>query len=110
MYRMPRVLLLVAGISMTLACSPDKGFGESREVGAKDYGAKWPLTVETALLNCTPAGDLLIQIEGRAFGLEATTVRDADPAFRRVWAENPDMSDERMDLAPLIEDARDLCD
>ena len=110
MLTMYRVLLLVAVMSMTLACSPDKGFGESREVDADDYGTNWPLTVEAALLNCTPDGDLLIQIDGRTIGLEATTVEDADPALLRVWAEKPDTSGERMDLVPLIEDASELCE
>jgi len=110
---MRRLLLLVATMSVTVACSlgdGDKGFGESREVDAQDYGATWPLTVETALLNCSPEGDLFLQADGHAFSLGPMTVEDAEPALRRVWAENPDKSEERMDLAPLIEDARELCE
>ncbi|QYJ05245.1 YebY family protein [Nocardioides panacisoli] len=107
---MHRVPLLMAAVFMTFACSPDKGFGESREVEAEDYGSDWPLTVESAILSCSPEGDLFVQINGRAFGLNTATVEDADPGFRRVWAANPGNGGERMDLVPLIEDARELCE
>lgn len=104
------MLLTVAALWLASACSPDKGFGEAREVRLDDYGADWPLTVETALLNCTPEGGLLVQIEGHAFELDVRTVEDAHPGFRRVWAKAPDArGDERMNLAPLVEDARELC-
>lgn len=105
-----RALLLVAATSVTLACSPDKGFGASRAVDAEDYGAAWPLTVETAVLNCSPEGLLLIQVDGRSFDLEASGIGDAHPAFRRVWAEDPKRSNQRRDLGALVEDARELCE
>jgi hypothetical protein len=104
-----RTALLVISSSLLLACSPDKGFGESQDVSRDDHGSAWPLTVDKAVLTCSPEGDLFITIEGYTVDLEASSEADADRALLRSWEEQADGTGERMDLSPLVEDARDLC-
>lgn len=106
-----RRLIPCLGVVLLLgACSPDKGFGPAEEVEADDYGSDWPLTVDSALVNCGPGGGLLIQIDGRSFGLAGITDENVPPAFERVWASDPSRGDAHMDLSPLVEDARALCE
>ena len=106
---MLRTALLVVASSLLSACSPDKGFGESQDVSRDDYGSAWPLTADRAVLTCAPEGDLFITIEGYTVDLEVSSEADADRALLRSWAEQADGAGERMDLSPLVEDARDLC-
>lgn len=105
---MLRTPLLIA-LPLLMACSPDKGFGESERVQRDDYASAWPLTVDEAVLTCTPEGDLQVTIEGYTVGLEVSDPADADRALLRSWATQPDDPGQRMDLSPLVEDARDLC-
>ena len=107
-----RLVIPCLGVVLLMgACSPDKGFGPSEEVHADDYGTDWPLTVDSALLNCAPGGGLLIQIDGRAFGLDdGITDENVPPKFERVWATDPSRGNAHKDLSPLINDAQALCE
>lgn len=107
--RVPRTPLLLVILPLLLACSPDKGFGESERVQRDDYGSAWPLTVGETVLTCTPEGDLHVTIAGDTVRLDVSGPADAERALRRAWATQPGDPSQRMDLSPLVESARALC-
>jgi hypothetical protein len=95
------------------ACSPDNGFGETKGITSDDYGAAWPLTVTAANLNrvCEGNTGVGLIVEGHEFvidGLEAPD--DVSEAFLPFWAEDTSRPSGRMDLSPLVDDGRELCD
>jgi hypothetical protein len=99
-------VVLLSGCS-----SPDKGFGESAEVGTAELGETWPLTVESAVLTCGDTGVASVTAEGRTTVIDASTVpRDVSSDFTRIWAQDASQPAGRMDLKPLVERAQELCD
>ena len=108
---MQRRFIPCVGILLVMAaCSPDKGFGPSKKVVARDYGSAWPLTVDSAILTCDPTGYLLIQIDGQTFGFDEIADGDVPRRFARVWATDSSQGEARKDLSPLLEDAQALCE
>jgi hypothetical protein len=101
-------------VLLLCACSPDKGFGEVKEIQADDYGSKWPLTVDTAKLNkVCDEGDTSVGliVEGHEFVIDDLDgPEDASKAFLKYWAEDASQPSGRMDLSPLTADGRSLCD
>lgn len=117
LHRMSLVLRTFAlpGVALLLcACSPDKGFGEAKEISADNYGPAWPLTVSTAQLNkVCGEGDTAVGliVDGQEFVIDDLDgPADASKAFLRYWAEDASRPSGRMDLSPLAADGRALCD
>lgn len=107
MHRPSASLLVVALLG---ACSADKGFGETQEVTATDYGSAWPLTVDSALLNCDENGSISVQVQGAAFRIDdITDPQDVPSGFLRIWATDPAQASGRKELKPLLEHGRSLC-
>jgi len=83
------------------------------------FGDKWPLTVPYVVAHCediTVAGRHL-QVatldapDGKTYAANGTAkdhgnYLDIDP----IWAPNPDVSDLKIDISPVIDAARALCD
>lgn len=95
------------------ACSPDKGFGATKEVTAEDYGSAWPLTVDTAKLNkvCEGGRAVSVIVEGQQFVIDdLDSPDDASSAFLRFWAEDPSQASGHKDLSPLVDDGQALCE
>ncbi len=84
------LLVSLVVVSLLCSCSPEKGFGESKEVSAGDYGSTWPLTVDSALLNCNE-DFVLVQVVGHAFRIDGLTdPQHAHRKFLRLWGVFPD--------------------
>src|SRR4051812_16572706 len=64
------IVVAVFIIGFTSACSPDKGFGNTEDVSADEYGAAWPLTTATAKVGCSEVGRLSVTVEGTTYVLE----------------------------------------
>jgi len=107
---MPRSLA-IAGLALLLAaCSSDKGFGETTEVTADDFGSDWPLTADTAKLTCSEVGTLSITVDGWTFVLDREPFpTDIDANFQLALATDPSSPNGYTDLSPLIEGADELC-
>ena len=108
-----RWMLFCVGVLLLLpACSPDKGFGPSKEVSVDDYGAEWPLTVTSAVLGCEPGDIAMLTVDGHSYPLDTgMDANEVHPDLERIWAKDPQVgSTERRDLSPLVTDAMELCD
>jgi uncharacterized protein DUF2511 len=113
-HRVARVRGLLCWVGVLLlipACSPDKGV-ETKDVSEGDYGSRWPLTIDTAVLACEPGEVPTITVGGHTFRIDTINEpADAHPKFRRIWADSSQQDDgSRRDLAPLVDDAKALCD
>lgn len=99
-------LVLLAGLA---ACTPDKGF-KAHEISREDYGDRWPLTVDAAVLACEPGGVPTVTVDGTTYGLNAADEREIRSAFRleRILADESDGG--RKDAAVLLRDALALCE
>lgn len=106
--------LAIAGLVLLLgACSPDKGFGETEDINADDFGSDWPLTVETATLNkVCGEGDTAVAIivERKTYVIDFDHPSQSPTAFLPLWAEDPTAESGRKDLGPLLDRAESLCD
>lgn len=109
-----RIFAFPCVVLLLCACSPDKGFGEVKEIRADDYGSTWPLTVDTAKLNkVCGEGDTAVGliVEGQEFVIDDLDgPEDASKVFLKYWAEDASRPSGRMDLSPLTADGRSLCD
>ncbi|WP_210649007.1 DUF2511 domain-containing protein [Nocardioides sp. SYSU D00065] len=108
---MHRLLVAIASIAFLGACSsPDKGFGESEEIGRSELGSEWPLNVDSALLTCLE-GDVSVTIAGRTDYIDTDVeLQDLSRRFRRAWSHDPLRPDSRMSLRPLVDRGKSLCD
>lgn len=108
--RVHRSLVITCAALVLCACSPDKGFGETKEVTSDDYGSEWPLTVDTAKLNkvCDEGNSgVALIVEGKTFVISnIASTDDADEGFLRFWAEDSSETSGRKDLAPIVSRVR----
>jgi hypothetical protein len=101
---------MAAVLSVSACGSPDKGFGESREVHRSDVGSGWPLNVESVLLTCSE-GVVSVQFEGRTDVIDRTTgTRGVSSRFVDVWSPDSSQPNGRMSLEPLVEHGESLCE
>ncbi|QYJ03866.1 YebY family protein [Nocardioides panacisoli] len=102
--------LPILGLTLVLpGCSPDKEFA-TRDVDREDYCKAWPLTVDDAVLACEPGDVTTVTVDGNSYRLdELPTVHDASSGLLRIWAVRPS-GGPRMDLSPLAQGAKALCD
>lgn len=110
---MLRPLVLATVALLLCGCSPDKGFGEAKDVTADEYRDARPLTVDAATLNRVCEGDLPVGliVEGEEFTIsDLGDPAEADKAFLRYWAQDQSRPSGRKDLSPLVDDGLALCD
>lgn len=111
MQRRPATLLLapLALLAALAACASDKGF-KTHDISRSDYGARWPLSSDTAVLACEPGRVPTVTVDGTSYGLDRADEGEARPAMRlnRILADDPD--GEKKDPAVLLRDALALCD
>lgn len=102
-------LLLVVLLAGLAACTPDKGF-KTHDISREDYGDRWPLTVDTAVLACEPGGVPTVTVDGTSYGLDRADEQRIPPAFRleRILADESDGG--RRDATVLLQDALALCE
>lgn len=103
-----RTWLALALLAVTTGCTDvdEKGY-ESREVHSQGYGDRWPLTVDSAAIACS-MGALKVTVDGRSWIIPNTSSgADVPRGLDRVWAR--DLAGDRLNFAPLYDDALDLC-
>ena len=108
MHRRP-ALLLLALLAALAACTPDKGF-KTHDISRSDYGERWPLTADTAVLACEPGKVPTVTVDGTSYGLDRADEEEIRPAMRlnRILADDPGGGNR--DPAVLRRDALALCD
>jgi len=108
-----RPAVVLSAVLIVTACSPDKGFGETTELSASDFGSAWPLTVSTAKVNkiCDDDTSVALMVDGETFVISGVVVAaDADSAFVKYWLEDNASESGRKDLTPLVAEGEALCD
>jgi hypothetical protein len=108
-----RSVVLSCAALVLCACSPDKGFGETKEVTADDYGSAWPLTVDTAKVNKVCDGDaaVAVVVDGKTFVISGLDKPDAaNSGFLDYWLKDESQESGRKDLAPLVAEGESLCE
>ena len=79
-----------------------------RTVSRSDYGAAWPLTLDSVKIGCDShnpyvlVGDTFYALDGAG---RAAGYKDLDP----IWAYDPAAAGLKVDIAPLRADALKLC-
>ena len=106
---MPLALLLVATIA---ACSgADTAAGNSSiEVSRADFGAEWPLTVDSGTLSCE-ADAVTFESSGTTYAVNGTAgSRDAGVDIEPIWADDPSGDAPKLNIGPLIDRGIELCE
>jgi Protein of unknown function (DUF2511) len=87
----------------------------SRSVSRAEFGAAWPLTVDSGVLSCGPYIDAVEfrAPDGNQYGLNSQATGAGLPAIDPIWANNPDpatrSSSPRMSMDPLLQAGLKLC-
>jgi len=91
-------------------CSSDKGFGETNTVSSEQLGTAWPLTVDSAKLNCKD-GWVSVFVDHEGFRIDDVAgPDDVSKKFLRYWATDASRDSGRRDLAALVSMGEALCD
>jgi hypothetical protein len=91
---------------------PDKGI-KAREISRADYGDRWPLTVDTAVLACNMGVSLTVTVDAVTYGLDhgSSTRPPLGPdgvRKKRAWVDDSTARTEGR--SALRRDALALCD
>jgi hypothetical protein len=103
------VLVLLAVLA---TWEPDKGI-KAREISRADYGDRWPLTVDSAVLACNMGVSLTVTVDAVTYGLDhgSSTRPPLGPdgvRKKRAWVDDPAARTEGR--SALRRDALALCD
>jgi hypothetical protein len=102
-------LLLIVLLAGLAACTPNKGF-KAHDISREDYGDRWPLTVDAAVLACEPGGVPTVTVDGTTYGLDTADEREIRPAFRLVRILADESDGRRKNATVLLQAALALCE
>jgi len=78
-------------------------------VSSSDYGAAWPLTVDSVVLRCDGEA-VTLEAEEKLYALNAEAQnKGLGIALKPIWTENPDVEGARMNIGVLIEQGLRVC-
>jgi hypothetical protein len=101
--------LCLVVLACLAGCTPDKGF-KTRDISRADYGDRWPLTVDEAVLACEPGGVPTVTVDGFSYGLDPTDEEKLRPAHRLERILANDSEGRQKDGTVLLRDALALCE
>jgi len=94
---MKRGLLLLVVTGLVVACQGDTG-----AVSREEYGADWPLTVDSGTLRCEGAGAVVFRApDGTDYGVNGLAADYAD--IEPIWADDPDAPGLKKYIGVLID-------
>jgi len=86
----------------------------AQQVSSADYGADWPLTVDSGTLRCEGAGAVTFTADGTTYWVNGTAGGLADENgwadIEAIWADDPSGDAPKISIGPLIDDGLKLCD
>lgn len=123
MRRLLSAILSLAALAVMVACGAPRPAGgglqqqQRRQVGGRltvtkaEYGERWPLTVDTAEVECLPGDRYVVHANGTTYGLNGLAMAgpDAYPSVRPIWRDDPNNPGSKVSIAPLIEAAKSTC-
>ncbi|MCJ8138435.1 DUF2511 domain-containing protein [Falsirhodobacter halotolerans] len=98
---------LVFILVIALLASP----GDQNTVGAAEYGADWPLTVDSGVLACRKSA-ATIRASGTTYALNGTARQAGHTSIEPIWKTDQVIAGQELkkSLGPLIKAANALCD
>ena len=82
----------------------------SREVTRADLGEEWPLTVDAGTLECSRGLIYTFTADGKTWAVNGTAAARGYADIEPIWAPNPNIPEAKIDIGPLIDLAKSLCD
>lgn len=104
-----RSVVLLGLALVALSCGSDDDAGV---VTARDLGADWPLTVDSATLACDGSdgmGDATATVNGKTYALNGLAKGAGLPPIDEIWKADPDLPGLKKSIGPLIDRALELC-
>lgn len=101
-----RTLLCVGAVLVFVtACA-----GGGAEVSRSDYGQEWPLTVDQGKLRCeSPSAVVFTAPDGSEYAINGAASTQGYAEIDPIWRNNPDISEAKVNIGPLIDDGLALC-
>lgn len=105
---------VVLGLVTLIGFSNSNAAGNSREVTRKEFGEKWPLTVDKGVIECRQSfgpksGVVVFVAGGKTYALNGLAKSRKFADIEPIWRPNPDIPQLKMDIGRLIEEALKLC-
>jgi Protein of unknown function (DUF2511) len=91
---------------------PDANLGpHSRLLRKSDFGDEWPLSVEQGVVECRDGAAVLFHAGGKTYPVNGTAKGwyKELPSIEEIWLENPSLPGTRINISPIIEAGRKLC-
>lgn len=71
---------------------------------------EWPLTVDSGLIWCRGAGQLVFEADGVQYALNGLAKNDSELLdIEAIWRDDPDVDGLKVDIAGLIEHGNAVC-
>lgn len=106
-------MLTRIAIALLLGATSLAAAAGDRVVTSADLGDKWPLTIDSGTLQCRPfMGSLqilTIRADGKTWAVNGTATGQGFPEIDPIWKGNPEISGARINIGPLIDLAKSLC-
>lgn len=106
-------MLTRIAIAVLLGASSLAAAAGERVVTKSDLGDRWPLTVDSGTLRCRPFRDnlqiLTIEVDGKIWAVNGTAIGQGFPEIDPIWKGNPEIPGARVNIGPLIDLAKSLC-
>ena len=108
----PVLIILAAMLAAGFVWNAVAGGSDShsKNVSRSDYGASWPLTVDSAKIGCANGQNEYVQVGSIRYALNGTAKADGGYSnVDTIWADDPSSPGLKLSIAPLIADAQKLC-
>jgi len=108
----PVLIILAAMLAAGFVWNAVAGGSDShsKNVSRSDYGAGWPLTVDSAKIGCANGQNEYVQVGSIRYALNGTAKADGGYSnVDTIWADDPSSPGLKLSIAPLIADAQKLC-
>ena len=112
------VALILIGASIIFVTFRDDKSGDesardpnstSMEVSREMYGRRWPMKVESGLLECLPGRAVVFHTNGKTYAVNDIAVsRDQGENIRPIWRDNTNMPGTKV-LLILVDEGLELC-
>ena len=108
--RSPAVLLVISLLVVLAGCG---GAANERHLSRSDYGADWPLTVESGTLRCEGAGAVVFKAGGTTYAVNGFANGMAEQHgwadVADIWADDASSDGGKKNIGRLIDDGLKLC-
>lgn len=114
--RRSALVLVTVLPALVAGCSQDDpvGPGPTHVVHRADFGAKWPLTVDSGTLRCQGEADygaVTLQTDGKVYALNvpASSQKLGRPV-NEIWADDPEAPGSKKEIGLLVAEGLELCE